>query len=64
MSRLVEDVAYSLGVQAFKNGKKYIPAWDKKLLEICLKDCKVGEGLPYLKQWTKGWNDTNLGYHN
>jgi hypothetical protein len=60
MSRLLQDVAYSLGVTAFKNGKMRVPAWDKTLAENCLKDCKVGEGTPYLKEWLKGWDDANL----
>jgi len=61
MSRLLEDVAYSLGVTAYKNGLKRIPAIDKNLLEYCVKGCKSGESIPYLKAWLKGWDHVNLG---
>lgn len=64
MSRLLKDVAYGLGVRAFKHGKKCVPAFDQMLLENCLKDCKVGEGIPYLKSWITGWHDANLGLHS
>jgi len=64
MSNLLKGVAYSLGVQAFKEDKKRIPAFDKNLLENCLKDCQVGEGKPYLKEWLLGWDHANLGHHD
>lgn len=63
MNKELVDVAYSLGVQAFKTDKICIPALDKEFTENCLKDCKVGEGIPYLTSWLKGWNDANLGKH-
>ena len=53
-------IAYNLGVQAFKTGKKAVPAQDDKFLETCLTGCKVGEGLPYIKAWSEGWHETNL----
>jgi hypothetical protein len=64
MSKLIVDIAYSLGVQAFKNGKKCVPAADKDFEENCLKQCKeVGDSIPYSKAWLKGWHDANLGKH-
>jgi hypothetical protein len=64
MSKLLQDIAYSLGVTAFKNGLKCIPAADKNLLENCITGCQVGESIPYLKAWTEGWHDANLGKHD
>ena len=64
MNKLKKDIAYSLGVTAFKNGLKCIPAGDKDLMENCIKGCQVGEGIPYFKAWLKGWHDANLGKHN
>lgn len=52
--------SYNLGVQAFKKGKPCIPAFDKELTENILRDLKVGEGIPYLKAWIKGWTTENL----
>ena len=60
MSNLLKDVSYGLGVKAFKDGKKRIPAMDKLLLENCLTGCKIGESIPYLKAWLKGWDYENL----
>lgn len=55
------NVAYNLGVEAFRNGQLCVPALDKELADKCLINCKVGEGLPYLKEWLNGWHDANLG---
>lgn len=60
MSKLLEDVAYSLGIQAYRKGKPRVPALDKVFLDNCLIDCKVGDGMPYLKAWIKGWDEGNL----
>jgi hypothetical protein len=51
--------AFLLGVIAFSNGKKAIPAHDNDLLKL-LTGNKVGEGLPILKSWEKGWHSANL----
>lgn len=59
-----KHLAYSLGVQAFKAGKARIPAQDKILAENCLKGNKVGEGIPYLKAWLRGWDESNLQINN
>ena len=64
MSKLLQDIAYSLGVEAFKKGLKRIPAHDKDYLEKCVKSCKVGESIPYAKSWLKGWDHANLGHHD
>ncbi|GAB6564709.1 hypothetical protein [Bacillus cereus] len=60
---ILVDVAYSLGVKAQKNGKTRVPALDKDLGENCLKGTEIGEGIPILKAWTRGWDDANLGLH-
>ena len=60
MSKLIKDVAYSLGCEAFKKGKSRIPAMDDVLLKTCIAGCKNGESLPYLKAWLKGWDFENL----
>jgi hypothetical protein len=60
MSRLLKDMAYGLGAKAFKDGKKCIPASDTLFLNIYLKGAQVGEGIPYLKSWIKGWTTENL----
>lgn len=60
MSKLLQDVAYSMGVEAFKAGKPRIPASDKSLLKDVITGCKVGESIPYLKSWLIGWDDSNL----
>lgn len=60
MSKLLEDVAYSLGVTAFKNGIKRAPCMDKEYLSNVVAGCKVGESIPYSKAWLKGWDEGNL----
>ena len=51
--------ALTLGQTAFSNGKPCIPALDPDLRTL-LTDVKVGDGLPILKAWTKGWHTANL----
>lgn len=53
--------SYYRGCEAFKAGKERIPANDQKFLDNVLKGLKVGEGLPYIKAWLKGWDNSNLG---
>ena len=60
MSNLLKDLAYSFGVRSFKSGGKCIPASDSAFLVTCLTGCQVGEGIPFLKSWIKGWTDANL----
>lgn len=59
MSKLLKDIAYGLGVRAQKNGDPRIPVCDSVLLENCLIGCKLGEGVPYVTAWLKGWDDAN-----
>ena len=54
-----ERQAYDLGVKAFHDGKKAVPALDQNLLPL-LKGNKVGEGLPVIKAWANGWHTANL----
>lgn len=60
MNKIIEEIAYNFGVQAFKEGKKRIPAHDSKFLKTCLKGCKLGESLPYHIMWLRGWDNANL----
>lgn len=60
MNKTIEEIAYNFGVQAFKEGKKRIPARDSKFLKICLKGCKLDESLPYHIMWLRGWDNANL----
>lgn len=64
MSNSLNDIAFNFGVQAFKDGKKRIAAHDEEFLQTCLKDCKVGEGIPFVISWLKGWDDANLSKDN
>ncbi|CVK18440.1 hypothetical protein [Sporomusa sphaeroides] len=54
-----ECQAFNLGLIAFGNGKKAIPALDKDLLGL-LQGNKVGEGLPIIKSWIAGYNSANI----
>jgi len=56
-----KGLAFSLGVTAFKNGKKRVPAHDNVLLEQCITGLQCGESVPYLKAWLEGWDLANLG---
>lgn len=48
-----------LGHMAFKNGKTRVPAHDANVLEL-LKGNKIGEGIPVLTAWLRGWDNANL----
>lgn len=50
--------AQVLGQQSFVNGKAPVAAHDPRLLEL-LKGNKVGEGIPVLKAWNRGWHEAN-----
>lgn len=54
-----ENIAYGLGVNAFMKNAKRVPAHDKLLLSF-ISDCKMGESIPYLRAWLKGWDAANL----
>lgn len=56
--------AFTLGQDAFKNGKKSIPVFDQNLMEL-LKE-KQQEKKPFgssselLEAWSTGWHTENL----
>ena len=54
------DKAYALGAQAFKDGKKCVPAQDKNVMELL----KTPDGdrftVDILNAWLDGWNKENL----
>jgi hypothetical protein len=54
--------AEKLGRQAFLEGRPAIPALDAQLRERgeLLKGLKVGEGVPIMLAWLKGWHKANL----
>lgn len=65
VSAVEDEKAYKLGVAAFKNGAKRIPALDKHLLAMIERagSRPVGASVPVLDAWLKGWDDANLFPH-
>jgi hypothetical protein len=59
-NKQLKELSYNLGKDAFKNGKKCIPALDSELLNKVITGLKVGEGIPYYKAWQHGWMEENL----
>lgn len=67
--------AFKMGIAAFRNGMKCIPAYDKELTEmttikgipfsaVCANreyDYERKENLAAVKAWTQGWTFANLG---
>jgi len=53
------EQARQFGEDAFLAGKKALP-YTCKRLGVLLKNRQVGEGLPLLKAWEKGWNKANI----
>lgn len=51
--------AEHLGRAAFMRGLKAIPAQDPAVMPM-LTGLKVGEGLPLLEAWSRGWHAANL----
>lgn len=51
--------AYELGIAAHKAGMPRIPALDSKLLKECISGNSVGEAVPYLNAWLRGWDGSN-----
>jgi hypothetical protein len=51
--------AEALGRAAFEADKKRIPAQDPAVLPL-LAGLQVGEGLPILNAWLRGWDRANL----
>lgn len=52
--------AYEYGVKAFMAGMPCIPARDTEFLTNLIAGLKVGEGLPYIKEWHRDWVKANL----
>ena len=58
--RLAEESANKLGRDAFKAGKKCIPAHDPAMMNM-LEGMKVGqEAVNLLKAWRRGWDLENM----
>jgi hypothetical protein len=55
-----KDLAYSFGAAAFNHKKPRIPANDKEFIDQFMNGTKVGECLPFIKAWLKGWDESNL----
>jgi hypothetical protein len=51
--------AYKLGKQAFREGRVCVPCYDARLMKL-LQGNKVGEGIPVIEAWSKGWTEENL----
>ena len=54
------NAAYAFGKAACTRGVQCAPALDLRNLEPPLKGNKVGEGIPVLKAWSRGWHSANL----
>lgn len=52
-------VAQVLGQKAFVNGAKRVPAHDPELMTL-LAGNEVGQGIPVLDAWLRGWDEANL----
>jgi hypothetical protein len=52
--------AYQLGKEAQQAGRIRVPAMDNRLLKECVSGNTVGESLPYLYAWLKGWDTANM----
>jgi len=51
--------AYELGAEAQKAGKIRVPAMDSRLLKECVSGNSVGESLPYIMAWLRGWDESS-----
>ncbi|HHM8030245.1 TPA: hypothetical protein ACRNPQ_004852, partial [Pseudomonas aeruginosa] len=52
---------YELGMRAAEHGVKCVPAWDKELMAAL--GGKVGDGIPAMREWMKGWHEINAQRH-
>lgn len=57
LSRVIS--AQVLGTKAFADGKPCIPCRDSELHKL-LAGVVVGDGLPILQAWVRGWTLANL----
>ncbi len=53
--------AYNFGAQAFRDGKKAVPALDENFMNEIFRDIKPGEESPrYVNNWVRGWMEESL----
>ncbi|HEJ1468235.1 TPA: hypothetical protein ACRMMX_002300 [Pseudomonas aeruginosa] len=52
---------YELGMRTAEHGVKCVPAWDKELMAAL--GGKVGDGIPAMREWMKGWHEINAQRH-
>lgn len=57
MDKVITPFEY--GEKAFHNGIVCVPALDKEFLEVYMKGLQVGEGIPFLEEWARGWHEAN-----
>lgn len=61
MINTYKEQAERLGVEAFKEGRKAIPAHDKRLWVLIQGLSRAGQSvLPVLNAWLAGWHGANL----
>jgi hypothetical protein len=53
------DRAAELGEQAFREGRKAVPAHDPNLMPL-FKDVKPGEAIEILDAWISAWHHMNV----
>jgi hypothetical protein len=53
-------IGYEFGQKAFHKGLMAVPFYDIEFVEACIKGGEVGEGIPYLDGWIKGWHHENI----
>lgn len=51
--------AEKLGREAFARGAKAVPAHDRELMALIAGD-RMGDSIPALKAWNRGWDKANL----
>ncbi len=56
----LKQLSFQLGQKAFHDGKKAMAAHDPEFLNKVITGLKVGESLPYIKEWNRGWHTENL----
>lgn len=57
----IAAAAQVLGTIAFNNGKSRVPALNQELRDFMAeKNIQVGEGIPVMKAFIAGWDNTNL----
>lgn len=59
MKNELEQKAFELGKQAFKNEKKCIPIHDPELMKLA-KENPNESMMPLFEAWSEGWHQENL----